>query len=140
MDKIQWLKDYETGIDRIDFQHKSLVNILNDIIAVPNMEDSQRNMVLEVNLEALLKYTVYHFESEEKFMLEANYPKFKEHIKEHEALKKTANEFVERFKNGERNLEKPIVDFLKKWLISHIGKSDMDYVPYVLKIQQAEGF
>ncbi len=140
MDKIQWTKDYETGIDRIDFQHRSLVNILNDLISVPNLEASQRHLVLDVTMDALLKYTVYHFESEEKFMKDANYPKIVEHIKEHEALKKTAIEFVSRFQKGERDIEKQIIQFLRNWLLNHIGKSDMDYVPYVMKIQDAQGF
>jgi hemerythrin-like metal-binding protein len=135
--KIQWKKDYETGIDRIDFQHQSLVNILNDIISIPNLEDSLRNRVLELNLEELLKYTVYHFEIEEQVMKESNFPNFDEHKKEHEALKLKATNFVDRFNNGERELENPIFEFLKTWLINHIGKSDMDYVPYVLKMQTA---
>ncbi|MGZ3780300.1 MAG: bacteriohemerythrin [Pseudobdellovibrionaceae bacterium] len=140
MGKIQWLKDYETGIDRIDFQHKNLVNILNDVISVPDLPPTQRKMVLEINLEALINYTAYHFESEEKFMREAHYPKYDAHVQEHEALKKTAVTFLERFKNGESDLELPITDFLRNWLINHIGRSDMDYVPYVIKFEKADGF
>jgi hemerythrin len=134
---VQWKIEYETGVDRIDFQHRNLVNILNDLISVPDLEEMQRQKLVELNLEEMIRYTSFHFEVEEQFMTEAHYPKFAEHKKEHEALKAKAMGFVDRFNKGERNLEGPIIEFLWSWLINHIGKSDMDYVPYVLKHQAA---
>lgn len=134
---IEWKKEYETGVDRIDFQHRHLVNILNDLLAVPDLEPLQRQTVIASNLHELEQYIKFHFEVEESLMAGAHYKGLEDHKKTHEELRTQVKQHVKRFNEGEKGLETELISFLTNWLVQHIGKVDMAYAPFVLAHEQA---
>lgn len=128
-----WSEQFETGISEIDFQHRHLINLVNNLAEAKDEQDSTaRSIIVKITLEQLLQYTVYHFENEEKFMGKAQYEHLQEHKKAHELLKSKALEINNRLENGEDILS-DLLDFLKGWLQQHILVVDMAYVPSLKK-------
>jgi hemerythrin len=128
-----WTSKFETGISEIDFQHRNLVNMVNNLAdASKDSEGAARDMIVRITLEQLIDYTVYHFTAEEALMQQASYEHIAEHKKAHEALKKAAVEINGRLEKGEDVLPQ-LMDFLKAWLEKHILGMDMEYVPAMKK-------
>lgn len=136
MTKIEWKPDYDTGIDRIDFQHQNLLGMLNAAIVASESDPSFRAEAVRLCLDQVVSYTGYHFETEEELMKKAEYPDFEIHKKEHIALKNRVEKYVALVEKGDISQIQEILEFLQTWLIQHIGKSDHAYIPYVKKIQE----
>jgi hemerythrin len=128
---ITWSEKLETGISVIDSQHRVLVSMLNQIqTAAEEKDPATRNTIIKMDLQHLVEYTIYHFETEEKLMEEAEYSGLKEHKKAHENLRTEVLDYYDKFQKGEDVLA-PLLSFLKYWLQGHIMKTDMDFVPAV---------
>ncbi len=128
MDKIEifpWAKNFETGIDLIDEQHKKLVDILNMLAG--HLANCSLPAEMNAVFDELTAYADYHFKSEEKIWRTyfKDDPWYTNHLKTHETffgvvigLKK---------EEGEKTLDKVIqevVTFLSKWLAYHILDTD----------------
>lgn len=131
MEKIEFTEDYKTAIQTIDYEHNKLINYINYIIEAKNMPDPR--LIIEINLDELISYTVFHFKTEEELMQKHNYEKYEEHKKAHEALKSSVLKFKERFDNNE-DVTEELISFLKDWLLKHIQGVDMDYVELFKKV------
>lgn len=130
---IEWTSKLETGISKIDFQHRNLVNMINEIADATNEKDpSVRDFVIENNIGRLLEYTVYHFKTEEDLFEKSKYSHAEEHKKAHEALRLSAVDLYNRFAKGE-DVAGQLLTFLKSWLENHIVGTDMKYVETLKK-------
>lgn len=81
---LQWKDDFSVGIPLIDEQHKRLFEIGNTIAELLKTYDGQ-DAFIEImdQIDALVEYTKYHFEQEEKLMDHYHYSDIEAHIKEH---------------------------------------------------------
>ncbi len=120
-----WNKNFETGIESIDEQHKKLVDILNRLAA--HLANHSSDIVLNDIFDELANYADYHFKSEEEVW--NKYFKDDEWKSEHEKTHGTFIGDVVEIKNNKDN--KPlddvvyeIVSFLSKWLAYHILDTD----------------
>ncbi len=123
---IKWKDEYSIGVDRIDDEHKQLVEIANKAYEVLNNDlyTDKYDKIVEI-LKELEDYTVFHFNDEEDYMQQVGYKKFFSHKIEHE-------EFIQKIKNVDLNkmdynqdkylLE--IVNFIVDWLVKHILEKD----------------
>jgi len=124
---IQWKKKYETGIEDIDTQHKTLVNTIykaNELLNQDYSLDNLQNITKE-----LLNYTLYHFETEEEMMLEYNYddyhPKeYEQHIKQHREFSSKVTALRTSLETGQLIEQEKMIGFLINWLINHINRTD----------------
>jgi len=122
---ILWNESYNVGINRIDTQHKKLIDILNELYE--SFVDQTSGQKLEIILKELKDYTVYHFGTEEEFLLKHNYPFLEDHIKEHKGFVERIEEFSLELNTGKTKLTFQLMNFLKNWLLSHICGSDQSY-------------
>ena len=127
MQQIEFTDEYKTKVETIDYEHQKLFRMINEIITATELGADQGRLLIEINLDELIKYTVYHFKTEEDLMLEYKDPNYEAHKKAHDALKAKAIEYKTRFDNNEDILA-DLVTFLQDWLISHIKGIDMKYV------------
>ena len=67
-----WSSQFETGIDLIDSQHKALFEAVNSLEA--SFSIGNINNAAKKSLDFLEKYTIEHFQTEERFMRDAAYP------------------------------------------------------------------
>ena len=125
MTQVQWQKVFETNIEEVDEQHKKLVAMINQL------EDSLRRGMGIVNKEegkvltALVEYTQYHFEDEERIMRDIGYQGLQEHHALHEDLKRKIVSLLKRLKVGESVNVFELMSFLTDWLLNHIIKEDL---------------
>lgn len=124
-----WSSQYEIGIKEIDEQHKQLVEIISDLFEAMRVGLGYKQV--EPTIVKLKDYTIYHFSEEEKLMERINYPKLEAHKEAHKYFVETISEFEQRYKDGEVALTLSILEFLKNWLINHIGNVDKDIVNYM---------
>ncbi|MCM8709925.1 bacteriohemerythrin [Clostridium sp. SYSU_GA19001] len=123
---IKWKDEYSIGIDRIDDEHKKLVEIANRAYEIlnNNFYIDKYDKIVEI-LKELEDYTVFHFNDEENYMRQIGYKKFFSHKIEHE-------EFIQKIKSVDLNkidynqdkylLE--IINFIVDWLVKHILEKD----------------
>jgi hemerythrin-like metal-binding protein len=123
----QWQPKYETGNIIIDEQHKSLFSTINALNSA--MLEGQGQKLLMKTLQSLKDYTTVHFETEEKFMLDHQYPGYAEHKIKHEALKDKVWKFAQE-ENDLSKLTNKISHFLTDWLIHHIKDEDLKMIEF----------
>src|SRR6056297_634224 len=126
---IEWSDErYSTQIDRFDEQHKHLFGLLNDLHVA--IEAGHSEEVVGDILEELERYTEYHFGDEEEFMQDCGYAMdcadcFYNHREMHEEFADRVSELREKHENGE-HITVEVLQFVRDWLDSHIGASDVD--------------
>jgi hemerythrin len=122
--KMDWLPEYNTGIEVIDDQHKRILSYINEIntIAV----GTNRARVKEI-LDNIIDYTQSHFTFEESLQEEAGYKYRVPHKRVHDLFIKKIESYRDRFEMG-HTIEAELHEVLSKWLINHIQHDDADYV------------
>nr|WP_321268149.1 bacteriohemerythrin [uncultured Sulfurimonas sp.] len=136
IDIFPWNDHFNTGLSKVDEQHKKLVVILNRLashIAYEDNEDDLSNI-----FDELIDYTLYHFETEEaiwdKYMpndsLDAS----------HKLVHKKFVDTVAKLKDNTNTkplseLAQEALGFLARWLASHILETDrhMAYIVFALE-------
>lgn len=119
---IKWKDDYNTGITKIDNQHKKLFEIANrayDLLKDEFTLDKYDDIV--AILEELKDYAVYHFNSEEEYMQSVN-------CKTYPAQKKEHDKFIEKIQSVDlfsvdENQEEfllEVLGFIVNWIEKHI--------------------
>ncbi len=78
------------------------------------------------------EYTVFHFSTEEQYMIQYNYPEYLEHKVEHVRFVQRVLDFENRYKNGKLILTLEITNFIKKWVANHIITTDKKYSDFLI--------
>jgi hemerythrin-like metal-binding protein len=128
---IEWTSEFETGIERIDQQHKTLVEIVNKFDEATRR--GKGSQIMTEILCDLVGYTSEHFADEERLMEEVEYPKFKHHQNQHRQLLQKVERLQFEFDQQGKRITSEVREFLKNWLINHILKDDMAYVPSMVE-------
>jgi len=126
-----WNKDLNTGNEKIDEQHKTLFNLVSDLIEAN--EKGESKIKASERLIFLAKYAVDHFLYEEKLMLETAYFGYGEHKKMHDDFKVTVNDLIDNYiANGTSDeLAQTIDEVVISWLLSHIFREDKKIAVYI---------
>jgi len=131
MPLITWNDALSVGVASIDAEHQELVGLLNAFYDA--MQAEKGNGVLGNTLDALIEYTKFHFANEELLFAKTGYPDAVGHKKEHDALTQQVLEVQRKYKAGETAaLSLEVVNFLKKWLVTHIQGTDKKYSPHLV--------
>lgn len=131
---VTWSSEYNLGVEEIDEQHRSLVDLVNQVWA-GIVSRSERGKVLELMLR-LEQYTVAHFAAEEAYMEAIGYPGLDAHKQVHQQfIARVDAEKQAVLKGGQLTLG--LVEFLKQWLLDHILGLDKAAAEYAKQAQQA---
>ena len=125
---ITWNQSYSVGIDKIDNQHKILVEIINKLFESFSNGKAE-SIVSDIILE-LVEYTEYHFKLEEDLFEEYNYPEKDDHILKHKQFVGQVFEWKNRLSKGDSNIHYELINYLKTWLLEHIQGDDISYSQY----------
>jgi hemerythrin len=125
MNLISWKKQYSVGVETLDFQHKQLIAIINELCQAENKCTSHQRMG-EI-IEELVAYTKFHFKHEESYFNRINFLAIDEHKAEHAQFAKEISQFEERHKAQLIEMNDDILNYLKTWLLNHILVSDKKY-------------
>lgn len=124
-----WKSEYETGVVFIDEQHKKLIEIGNRAYELlsNNFYVDKYDRILDI-IEELKSYTVFHFNSEEEYLLKSGFKGFLSHKVEHD-------EFIKKFNDIDFNhidvsqdeYIMGIMAFIYKWIDEHILIKDQQH-------------
>lgn len=130
---IQWDDTkYSVKIRSIDEQHKKLVVLINQLFDA--MTKGEAHSQLSGIIQELIKYTGYHFGTEEAYFAKLGYDKVytTEHENKHKEFVQQVIKFQNDFEIGNVTLSKEIMIFLKDWLINHISGTDQQYSDFFI--------
>ena len=122
---IVWCDDFSVNVPEMDAQHQKLVKLVNQLHSAMKQQHSAEQVGKVI--DELAKYTVEHFSSEEEYMASKNFPGLDEHKKVHQHFVEKVQEFEQKYMDGKVTLSLDIMNFLKDWLLNHIGKMDKQY-------------
>ncbi|SME92751.1 bacteriohemerythrin [Desulfovibrio gilichinskyi] len=124
-----------TGFGLVDSQHNNFIKLLERIRSqIPSANKGEIDLILD----ELFLYSLYHFETEERLLEKYNLESFPKHLEQHREY----TEKMEQFKidclleKAELTLE--IIEFLEQWLINHIKETDVIDFQAAQKIDDAK--
>ncbi len=120
---IEWRKEFETGNGAVDYEHRELVSLLNELMeTVSDGEptDEALDFLGEVNARIS-----GHFALEESEMQRAEYDEYEDHKEDHERLLDDILDLMDAYENG--TYVDKIDDFsarLHDWFVNHFKTKD----------------
>lgn len=125
---MKWTNALATGHEIIDQQHQGLFECLAEL---ETATAERRTLLAVYSITRLKHYVREHFETEEAVMEKCRFPKLQEHIVEHQKFRTKMIDL--QTKAIVLDVSTEMVEFLSDWLVNHITKSDLEYVPYLKK-------
>ncbi len=128
MPKIVWSESFSVGNDKIDKQHKKWIEIFNK--AYDKMMGNDYSNLSQIGIDALSdmqSYAEMHFEFEENYMKQINYPDFASHKFQHDLFSMKLKRIHQDFDNGIPKLNSEIMKIIETWLVDHIQIEDQKY-------------
>lgn len=118
-----WNPSFELGVPEIDEQHRLLFK------AVSDMHDAFLSGRQEVPTDEVVlfmeTYAKVHFVVEEALMRQHPHPEVEGHMASHRAFEeKVSEDFLYRTGMGSRILTIQVLEYLRDWLVHHIGEED----------------
>lgn len=130
-DIIIWNERLMTGIDKIDEQHRILVNLFNE--ANTQLTADNNAEFFEQITRDLLSYALYHFDTEEELMREYAYAEEADaHIRKHRSFSAKVVAMRNDSKAGISISREDLLSFLNSWLIDHILNTDKRLAAFLL--------
>jgi len=120
-----WDDSFSIHVARMDDHHKRLFEIADAI--TEHLHNSSERESLSSAFDALVDYTRYHFEAEERLMVLCSYPHADEHSKRHEELIQQVVEYKEQALGGDLPGKVSFLKFMDRWMIRHILTDDRQY-------------
>lgn len=125
MEPVQWSSWMSVGIERLDEDHRILINIVNKLMVGENRHDP---VVIEGILDDLVAYTRHHFSEEEQVMQRAAFPGYHAHKALHDNLTKQVEAYRRLWQHNRDSLVgDEMFGFCSDWLARHILKEDARY-------------
>jgi hemerythrin len=132
---MMWKEKYKVGVKLIDEQHEELFKRVSDFTKIIRSKDhwEDREEKVKETMAFMEEYVVVHFNEEEVYQKEINYPEIENHKEAHAKFREGINNYVRIFQK-EGLSEDKIQEFggkLMTWLIMHVGKMDQKIGQYV---------
>ena len=132
-DSVSWDNVYSVGFEPIDNQHKELVKMINELFESSKKGASAADKAFLQTIKKAADYARDHFSDEDKYMVQAGFPKLDEQRKQHDDFLETVMKAMSEFEAG-KTAPVELARFLKNWLLNHIAVSDKQYAPYLAKL------
>ena len=127
---VVWHERYSTGIPSVDDQHKTLFKTVNEF--QEGLIAGRAKEQLAQTLNALVDYTVKHFQTEEDFMKQHQFSGLAGHATEHRLLLDEVGIFKAKWtENPAMVRPMEVARFLGDWLTHHIHEMDFQYVKFL---------
>ena len=127
--RITWEPVYSVHVEAIDEQHRNLFNTVNQLI---DIFETGSGELLPV-IHDLIAYLSVHFHQEHLVMMNAGYPEFEAHSREHRKFTEKVGQFLAAYREGDTELGLKMLLYLKEWIRDHTTMLDLRYGEYLLK-------
>jgi hemerythrin len=127
-----WNKTLETGVTKIDEQHKEL------FVQAEKLLDRSQQQRIPDTLDFLKNYVVRHFTDEEALQKRVNYPKAAQHHNLHVDFVGKFKKLYDEYKtNGEKlSVVLAINSLVVNWLKDHIMVHDKEFCNFYKQAQK----
>lgn len=124
---LDWSDYYSIGNERIDFQHRIFLSLLNEF-----SQKMESGILDELNrtLQELIKYAEYHFKSEENLMIDYGYPELERHKVLHNYLLSKVKVKAHELELGICGSQDVLI-FLHEWFVLHVTHEDKKIGNYI---------
>jgi hemerythrin-like metal-binding protein len=130
-----WQDRYDVNISSLDEQHRGIAGMINnlyDSLEKGVYNDETVGSVLIPIVECLK----YHFQTEEKMMMESNYEEYHYHKSMHDRFTDEVMLSVIKIKKGEQVNAREILTMIRDWLLTHIEEEDRKLTPVLSQSPQ----
>jgi hemerythrin len=114
---IEWSDKLTLGVERMDETHREFIEQLNALHGAP--QDSFIAL-----LERFIEHTEAHFEQEERWMAEINFPPLHCHTQEHAGVLDIMREVRRMVGEGKLTVGKVLTKELAPWFENHAATMD----------------
>lgn len=127
---ITWSDDFSVGVKELDEQHKTLINIINELFTLYTEKKFGQADVSPI-FKALMDYADQHLATEEYYFNLYNYEKGPQHTALHNAYREKISALKAEYEkdNSEKTLF-AVNNFLNEWWVWHINHVDKEYTEY----------
>jgi len=132
---MSWTEQFVTGSDKIDQQHRTLINHVNHLeelltAAKPTREECE---IVAQLIDFLENYARVHFEFEEQCMLRYHCPAHEKNKSAHDQFRMFAHEFKTRYQaeGFRREIVLGMQATISRWIQDHILQVDTQLRPSI---------
>lgn len=134
---LKWSKEYESGINEVDEQHKNIMNVLNKIYYA--VEDQTIEEQVPTLIKELDFYVGVHFSLEEYYAEKYRFPQIEQLKESHNFFRRTYQEMRSHYvyyKSNKESYSQPYIEnysrqyaqhlhsVMDQWLIFHLNTLD----------------
>lgn len=130
-----WEDKYLLNISIIDEQHRGFFNLLDKELS--GNEDPTHEQMLEL-VNKLEKYLLDHFATEEELLEKSSYSDLASHKQQHSFFIGKVSEMKLELSYRNQQVYNKLIDFMKKWFLSHILQADKKYKETIDSYLQTE--
>lgn len=120
---IDWRGEFAIGIPAVDFEHRELIELINELhtqlIQPGARPDAVADFLAEINVRIGA-----HFALEEKEMRERKYDQFVAHKADHERLLDEIRDLMDQYEDNQDFNEQELARRLNSWFAVHFGSHD----------------
>ncbi|MDT8423393.1 MAG: hemerythrin family protein [Desulfuromonadales bacterium] len=130
---LQFTEDLLTGFSIIDEKHKMFIEKFN--VLLDSFRTNSSEEVIDPLFDFLTKYVKEHFLEEETLMFKYAYSGYGQHKIEHQHISEKLEKIKDEYSISGANMSNvtQMTEFLLRWFIDHIKRSDMQYKAYIEK-------
>lgn len=128
-EKIHWDKSISVYDNRLDDQHKFLINLFNLLIENDFTDDQDYLLNL---VDELLNYVETHLRDEEEVMKKIKFPDIDIHTQLHHSFERCLKNLKSQAVEGKMTLKGvEMSKVMEDWFYNHIKTKDQEYVKYL---------
>lgn len=118
----EWDQKYSVNNEILDDQHQKLFKL------AAKVEEMSDRAIYQTELKKIIAdffhYIKFHFNEEENYMQQINYPYFKEHKQMHKNITNSMIKLIKEVKTT-NDLKEKLYTIVSSWLIEHIIQHDI---------------
>jgi hemerythrin len=122
MELFKWKESFNIGIEEVDRQHRSFLELLNDCYV--KASGLGRTRIDPAMVASLREYATMHFRFEEELMRFRSYPDMLHQEQQHRMFESMILEFEAEHAAGKGESIESVFTFLRDWFLNHILVED----------------
>lgn len=131
--KIVWDKSLSVGVGVLDYQHRKIIGLINELCSNINTEFKD-SYILQDLFESIEQHLIF----EEEVLVQYKYPEIKEHIKQHKYLLEET-QMLNKLISSEEKIDKEILQkYIQGWIDDHLKNEANDLYAFFKDINIIE--
>ncbi len=122
MTLVEWNDAFNIGIDEVDFEHREMINLINESFEEAKKENS--SAAVTIFLGEIFEKISAHFALEEKVMKDIRYDQYEDHKEDHERLLDAILDIMDEYTDSGALDESSFAAQLKEWFVGHFSSHD----------------